>query len=190
MKNLLLTSLVVLLFTNIQCSKTPPPEPPTTQPDGLPLATQEGKNTFGCFWNDTLWLPKGGNFKPAIYCNFDIDSNWLIGFIYNDEKGETYSFAYRNLKIGENEFEDIYPNKVEIYKSKPTSSDYICKYPNTLKMNITKFVKPNKGTMPPTKGIVSGTFTAKFYKLNSSGSGVDTTNSITIKKAVFDLQLN
>jgi hypothetical protein len=59
-----------------------------------------------------------------------------------------------------------------------------------IKINITKFIKPDRSSTPYTKGIVSGTFTAKFYKQNSSGSGVDMTDSIVIKKAVFDLQVN
>lgn len=187
MKTKLVTALFgFMLFASMQCNKTPP-EPPTTQPDGLPIATQEGKNTFGCFWNDTLWLPVGGISGPAIRCTYDIDSNWLIIVVRNENLSETFSFFLKINSKGYYELTDIYPNKVEIYKG---LYSYIVEEPNRLKINITNFIKPNRTTTPNTKGVASGTFTAKFYKQNSSGSGVDLSDSIIIKKAVFDLQVN
>jgi hypothetical protein len=168
----------------MQCSKTPPPEPPTTQPNGLPLATQEGKNTFGCFWNDTLWLPEDGLSGPAIYFTYSPDSNWIVGAFSNDSKKESISIALKDVKLGYNEYEYKYPNSFDIYK-RPLLN-YKISGISKFKINVKRFDKPDKGK---TKGVLSGTFNGVFYKRINS-NGIDTFNFINIKKAVFDLQLN
>ena len=122
-----------LLFANMQCNtETPPPVTPT-QPDGLPLETQEGKNTFGCYWNDTLWLPESGIGIPGQRCTYYVDSNWLNITVYKDTRRESFSFFLTLNGNGYYEFDDIYPNKVEIYRSKTTWMRYICAYSKGLK---------------------------------------------------------
>ena len=44
-----------LLYT--ACRK-PNPDPPITEEEKLPPATQEGKNTFGCLVDGKAWVPK------------------------------------------------------------------------------------------------------------------------------------
>ena len=185
MNNLLLASLLLLLFTNMQCSKTPPPEPPTTQPNGLPLETQEGKNTFGCFWNDTLWLPKGMLTSLSIYCTYNPDSNWLTGFFANTDKNQSISFSFSHVNDGFMEFEDVYPNKVRLNNN----FEYRCVSPSKFKINISKLLKPQFSNNKTVPGIFSGTFSATYYKTKKGGIGVDLADSITISKAVFDLKV-
>lgn len=191
MKNLSLAILMLLLFTNMQCGKTPPPEPPTIQPNGLPLETQEGKNTFGCFWNDTLWLPEDGLSGPGIYATYNLDSGFLDMSFSNRIKYKLLNITLKLSKEGAFDFTNDYPNSVRA----SFVTDKIISYRNNsnvndIKINITKFVKPQILDNKKIKGIISGNFSLKLYKLNTDGSGVDTTNSMIINKAVFDLQLN
>jgi hypothetical protein len=104
MKNLLLTSLMLLLLTNMQCYKASQPYVTPTQVNGLPLETQEGKNTFGCFWNDTLWLPKGMLTSLSMYCTYNPDSNLLTDFLLTQIKINLFHFhilmqVIWNLKV-------------------------------------------------------------------------------------------
>jgi hypothetical protein len=170
----------------MQCGKsTTPPEPPTTQPNGLPLATQEGKNTFGCFWNDTLWLPKGMLTSLSMYCTYNPDSNWLTGFFANTDKNQSISFSFSHVNDGFMEFEDVYPNKVRLNNN----FEYRFVSPSKFKINISKLLKPQFSNNKTVPGIFSGTFSATYYKTKKGGIGVDLADSITISKAVFDLKV-
>jgi hypothetical protein len=42
-----------------------------TKKEILPLATQEGKNTFGCLVNGKVWLPKGNNSTSNLDASYD-----------------------------------------------------------------------------------------------------------------------
>jgi hypothetical protein len=182
-----LVAIAYVLFINMNCNKGI--QPPQTQADGLPLETQEGKNTFGCYWNDTLWFPVAG-IIPAINCTYNPDSNWTNIVFRNEIRKETITM---NLLLFDNrmqEFDDKYPNSVEIDKSLYNYESYKCAEPKGLKMIITKFIKPDRSKVPYVKGILSGTFTAKFYKIKQGGKDIDTTDSIIIRKAVFDLEVN
>jgi hypothetical protein len=183
MKNLLLTLLVLLLFTNMQCSKTPPPEPPTTQPDGLPLETQEGKNTFGCFWNDTLWLPV---FQPLAGPELDAvyDKTFKYARVIASQRNihSTISIGFSNDIIGEYNL-DSTCNIV-------SKSNYEYNgFNKSVKLKLTKFIKPNLSN----NGIVSGNVSGVFYRIYRFGTGVkdsfDLNDSIIITKGVFDVKL-
>lgn len=174
----------------MQCKKTNTIADTPTQPDGLPPETQEGKNTFGCFWNDTLWLPSPYPGIAAIHCTFNSDSNWTSLAITNKKREEAISFNLKSVTQGYNLYYNKYPNSIEISKSSPTFAQYSCDPINGLVINITKFVKPNKISIPNTKGILSGTFSGKFFRIPPRGQEVDTNDFIIIKKAVFDLQVN
>jgi hypothetical protein len=66
MKKLILPLLFGIAFSGTSCSEDPPA--PTAGPS-LPPITQTGENTFGCYVNGELWLPKG-NFQT-----FDINAS-------------------------------------------------------------------------------------------------------------------
>jgi hypothetical protein len=182
---ILLFLLSFLLFTNMQCYKGSEPYITPTQPNGLPLETQEGKNTFGCFWNDTLWLPVGKLTIPSMYCTYNPDSNWLTGFFGNTNKNQSISFSFVNINVGYNEFEDVYPNSVRLNNN----FEYKCITPSIIKINVTKFIKPRFENNKTITGIFSGKFSATYYKIKQGGKEIDFNDSITISKAVFDLKV-
>ena len=98
-----------MLLAGLKCPKDSNNPLPSTQPNGLPLETQEGKNTFGCFWNDTLWLPIGGIGGPAITCTYDNhnnDTSWLTIVTYNKNKEEWFSFIFLLNDTGSYSFFD------------------------------------------------------------------------------------
>ncbi|MBS1579585.1 MAG: hypothetical protein JST29_08110 [Bacteroidetes bacterium] len=62
MKNLLFVFIIFILFTVAGCSGCKNTITPTLDnPNGLPPATQEGKNTFGFLLNGQPWTPQGYN---------------------------------------------------------------------------------------------------------------------------------
>lgn len=189
MKAIIKLTICALLLTSMQCKKTTNIANTPTQPDGLPPETQEGKNTFGCFWNDTLWLPSPYVGIPAVDCTYNSDSNWTFIAITNKKRKEAISFNLNSAKQGYNIYYNKYPNSIEISKSSPTFASYSCDKINGLAINITKFIKPNKISSPNTTGILSGTFSGKFFKILAGGQEVDTNDVIIIKKAVFDLKV-
>ena len=183
MKNLLLTSLVLLLFTNIQCSKTPPPEPPTTQPNGLPLETQEGKNTFGCFWNDTLWLPVWEPSPgPELYAAYYNDFGYSAIVASQKNIFTTITLVFYKELTGE--------YKLDSTCSIRSKSNYTYKgYNKSINLKITKFIKPTLNN----SGIASGSFSGIFYRTFRFGTGIqDSLNfndSIKITNGIFDVKL-
>ncbi|POY34660.1 hypothetical protein C3K47_19115 [Solitalea longa] len=88
MKTLLLSLLVILVFTAANCRKQN-----DLEPNGLPPATQEGKNTFGFLLNGEPWSPLGFNGRANL--SIDYDSQYKRG-IFNIA-------AYRIIKESGNE---------------------------------------------------------------------------------------
>ncbi|MFZ4796871.1 MAG: hypothetical protein ACOYMA_05215 [Bacteroidia bacterium] len=173
----------LIVVTFIACNKEAKTVLPISQPDGLPFETQEGKNTFGCFLNDTLWLPYNSNYVTA---RFQYDSILSIG-AYNVERSEDIEFIIKISKTGYYEMGENGFYKIRISRSLDGFySEYKILEPKGLNINITKLIKP----IAQVKGIISGNFTAKFYKIKSNTiNEIDLTDSIVIKKAVFDIEL-
>lgn len=72
MKKALLFFCLISIFCNWSCRYDPLPTPEPT----LPPITQTGENTFGCYVNGELWLPKGGWMDPKLqvgYLNGQLD---------------------------------------------------------------------------------------------------------------------
>ncbi|WP_430816574.1 DUF6252 family protein [Carboxylicivirga sp. RSCT41] len=68
------TLIALTICIYISCKKE-------TQEPELPLATQNGDNTFGCLVNGEVWLPKKGMITtPPLYVsnNSDKDKRWTI----------------------------------------------------------------------------------------------------------------
>lgn len=87
-----------------------------TQQDILPPATQTGANTFGCFVNGKVWIPKGhepNGIKPNPHIQYDYDLSgkpYLFidtkQYIDNTLKGGFY-IVFRNLEnVGEYKIPD------------------------------------------------------------------------------------
>lgn len=70
----LLAVLLLLGFLFSRCDKSP--DPPLTEEEKLPPATQEGKGTFGCLVDGKAWVPRsGGLLQPGI----EISYNEIVG---------------------------------------------------------------------------------------------------------------
>jgi hypothetical protein len=146
--------LIGVIF--IACNKETSAILPTSQFDELPLETQEAKNTFGCFINDTLWLTYSSNLVAAILYNSVLSTSTCIA-----ERSTYIEFTFKINKIGYYEIGGNGINKIRI------SRDFwvffkVCKIsePNGLNINITKLIKPSSAT----KGIVSRILLLSFLK--------------------------
>ena len=69
MKNLFLLLIVSCLFINAKCRKD------NMDSNGLPPATQEGKNTLGFLLNGQVWTPQGNNGTANLSIDFDSGIN-------------------------------------------------------------------------------------------------------------------
>jgi len=85
---------------------------PTSQSDGLPLETQEAKNTFGCFINDTLWLPYSSNLVAASLSDSILSTSTCIA-----ERSEYIEFSLNINKIGYYEIGGTGINKIRISRN-------------------------------------------------------------------------
>lgn len=69
MKNVLLSIFVLFIFCFAKCNKE------RLDSNGLPPATQEGKNTLGFLLNGEPWTPKGFNGTANLSIDFDPSIN-------------------------------------------------------------------------------------------------------------------
>lgn len=73
MKKALLFFWLVSVFCGCSCKDDPPaPAEPT-----LPPITQTGENTFGCYVNGELWLPKGSFSIPSTAADYYNNSVYI-----------------------------------------------------------------------------------------------------------------
>jgi hypothetical protein len=90
MKNLLLATLLILLFSNMQCDKstTPPePEPELT----LPPITTQGLNTVGCKIDGKVWVPYSKTPVPRMNIVVNTRDNWYCSFAGRQHDNSSYS---------------------------------------------------------------------------------------------------
>ena len=69
MKKLIIATLMLTIFCFAQCKKSNPDS------NGLPAATQEGKNTLGFLLNGQLWTPQGNNGTANLSIDYDAGFN-------------------------------------------------------------------------------------------------------------------
>jgi hypothetical protein len=69
MRKLLLLSLIVSIFSFAKCNKD------KIDNNGLPSATQEGRNTIGFMINGQPWTPKGSNGTANLSIDVDFGLN-------------------------------------------------------------------------------------------------------------------
>ncbi len=88
MKNLILATLIISIFCFSDCKKN------TIDSNGLPKATQEGKNTLGFLLNGQPWTPKG--IRGTGNLSIDLDpgiGNGILGInAYNFEPVNSEQF--------------------------------------------------------------------------------------------------
>lgn len=157
MKNLLLATLLLLLFSNMQCDKstTPPePEPELT----LPLITTQGLNTIGCKIDGKVWVPYSNTLAsdPAMVVVVDRNNNWQFGFSGKQRK---YSDVARNIL--ELNVVKIYSDTIYLLDKYSKSGSFAAFFPNynevffttTSTNNIIKIIK-----FDSINQIISGSF--------------------------------
>ena len=145
----------------------------------LPAETQEGKNTFGCYVENTIWLAE--NDKTCVLCQQNVNAT------YDPNTGETIIAAFKYKT------DDGYEN-IRLYsKNINSSGDFalsidinnsMTSYTKTQSNGTTtdKYLLVNQGNLHISKldtvnRIISGTF-------SFNASNGNTTVSIT--KGVFD----
>jgi hypothetical protein len=177
MKKLTYFFVIISLFTFSKCEKN------KIDDNGLPPATQQGKNTLGFLLNGQPWTPQGNNGTA----NLSID----VDFAFNN--GIFNIAAYRRL--GNNAREKIafgIPDSLNFFKMPITLflgpntllglgfTNEICDYSSR---DSTTFSSGNItiSKLDKITGIFAGTFNATLYKTNC----VDT---IRITNGRFDMK--
>lgn len=144
-----------LMLSAMKCRKDPiPPKPPVSEQ--LPAITQEGKNTFGCLLNDSVWIPYKTDFTRKIEVYYDpFYRNGTLRIIAERKKGD----LNQSITMGHDNL-----NKTGTYQLSDSGSglyfdDLVknCVY-NAFESNVT-----SKGTLNISKldlqdKVISGTF--------------------------------
>jgi hypothetical protein len=146
----------------------------------LPAETQEGKNTFGCYLDNNLWLPE--NDKTCVLCQENLSAT------YNPSTGVVKILTFKYKFDGTYENLWLYAQNVNAagdfnlaidVDSQMTS--YLRSYSNN---SEDKYLLANQGNIHITKldtinKIISGTFSFNAKNGNST---------VAITKGVFDVK--
>ena len=165
MKSIILSLFIVTLFTFSKCKK----DVVTTDDNGLPAATQEGKNTLGFLINGQAWKPQG--FDGSANLSVDVDFGYNNGIFslaaYRITGNDRQAFG-----IGCDSLNSItFPTTLKIQKKSsaqialsknPCSIDYFDT--TVLREGVLKINKLDK-----INHIIAGTFSVTLIK-----SGCDT----------------
>jgi len=141
----------------------------------LPAATQEGKNTFGCYVNNAIWLAEDE--KVCVFCPLN------VGATYDTISGEVRIFAFRKKTDDSSEDISLYAKNVNAVGNFALSIDInnsMTSYTKTPSND--KYLLANKGNLNISKldtvnRIISGTFSFEA----SNGNTI-----LAITKGVFD----
>lgn len=177
MKYISILSLLFLLIisSGTNCKKNNPE-------NGLPQATQEGKNTAGFLVNGKVWLPRGDNGYANLSCSYDETYNGgtlgINGYRYESGASNSTGFAIGGNNITSSGYYKINLNSNQVGKYFGSVGQCIIyNWFDTIPnhgafLNITKLDKVNR--------IVSGTFE---FALTISGC-----DTIRITKGRFDMK--
>ncbi len=144
----------------------------------LPPATQEGKNTFGCFVNGKLWLPKGSNGTSNLDASYDPtfeDGAFdLNAYRIHDDTDQFIALGGKNVnKVGSYIFSQNLDSPGALLNDKKSKCSY-SEQSNIISgsFTVSKLDIPNQ--------IISGTFEFTLAKL-----GCDT---LKITDGRFDMK--
>ena len=177
MKKLKLSlGIIVLycLFCFVQCKKSNPVS------NGLPAATQDGKNTLGFLLNGRPWKPQGVRGTGNLSIDFDPSFNQgifnIVAYNFNTPLSEQFIIGVKDSLNFINAPITLSLNRSSLYS---ISYNKPCDYFNQLNdvtssgsMTITKLDRINH--------IISGTFTASMIKIGCT--------EIKITDGRFDLK--
>ena len=174
MKNLMLLLLIAFVFSFAQCKKSNPDS------NGLPAATQDGKNTLGFLLNGQPWKPQGTVLTGNLSIDFDINFNQgifnIVAYDFTSPNPEQLTIGVRDSLIFMSAPFSLNLNRNSLYVISFTKN---CEYFSTLSdvessgsLTVSKLDKINH--------IISGTFNAVLSKV-----GCDT---VRITEGRFDMK--
>ena len=158
MKKLITAILILSVFCFAQCKKSAPDS------NGLPAATQDGKNTLGFLLNGQPWKPQGVRGTGNLSIDFDPSFNQgifsIVAYNFNTPLSEQFIIGVKDSLNFINAPITLSLNRLSLYS---VSYNTPCDYFNQLNdvtssgsMTITKLDRTNH--------IISGTFTATLNK--------------------------
>lgn len=94
MKTIITAISIISIFCFAQCKKNKPDS------NGLPPATQEGKNTLGFLLNGQPWIPRGNSITGNLSIDFDPNFNEgvfdIVAYDFNSQTNEQFSIGVRD----------------------------------------------------------------------------------------------
>ena len=174
MKKIILLLLVAFVFCFARCKKD------TVDSNGLPAATQDGKNTLGFLLNGQPWKPQGTALTGNLSIDFDLNFNQgifnIVAYDFNSPTQDQFIIGIRD-SLNFIQIPGIYSlSRNSLYS---ISFNKPCDYFNQLDdvqssgiLSITKLDKVNR--------IIAGTFNATLSKTGCA--------SITISEGRFDMK--
>ena len=174
MKRIILLLLVAFVFCFARCKKD------TVDSNGLPAATQEGKNTLGFLLNGQPWKPQGNSITGNLSIDFDPNFNQggfnIVAYDFNSPTQEQFSIGVRDSLNFAHTPATYNLSQNSLYG---ISFKKLCDYFNQLpdvqsigSLNISKLDRVNR--------IIAGTFNATLSKTGCA--------SITISEGRFDMK--
>ncbi len=158
MKKLITAVLILTVFCFAECKKNKPDS------NGLPAATQEGKNTLGFLLNGQPWKPQGTRVTGNLSIDYDAGFNQgifsIVAYNFNTQISEQFIIGVRDSLNFINAPITLSLNRLSLYSvSYNTPCDYFNQLndvTSTGSMTITKLDRTNR--------IISGTFSATLTK--------------------------
>ena len=176
----------VLMGTSCKKEK---PEPNPSSESQLPAATTSGKNTFGCYINDELYIPKGGiNYRAIEYPEYYEGHGLLRIKTLNQKDFENWFYVYvltdgifgiGDYTVNPNALNTPPPSLKRVVDTIVTGSETTATLPYYIDTTKTNLVKISR--LDLVSGIVSGEFeftvTSAYYN-----------DTIKVTQGRFDLK--
>ncbi len=174
---LLLALNLILLFTSCQKEKL--------DIDGLPIASKEGKNTFGCLINGNAFVTKWYGFPPKSgvscsygYIDYNISQDQCFRVSGYNAKNNAYKDASVRIYINKIDIQEGVTYKLQNQKDNGAYAEYDISYNNA---SISSIGELTIARFDITNSIASGTFW--FDTVNDKGEKVE------IRKGRFDAKM-
>lgn len=154
--------LLIILFA--ACSIFASCKKDKTQADQLPPATQIGANTFGCYINGKLYVPKGfeqnkPNFDMIVDPSFNDGNLDVRTFNKSSDKTISLNFSSDSIKT-EGIFNILSNSRLGFYYYQISSGNSVCETLSRYTINSSGYVKITKYDL--TNHIISGEFEFDF----------------------------